>query len=244
MLLHLLATAAVAALASGARLTVAIPPSPLLPAPANLPPSTHATLLGPAGVHHDALLRRDNTVSFPDLPEASYLLTVHSRDYFFPPLRVDVGRSGDAQTIQAWQTFRGNEWDNKGPSYGAGKDELVIEISPSSQKDFYQPRGGFNILGFLKSPMILMGLVSVAFIFGMPYLMENSEWSTCDTFGMTSVLSEMTVDPETKAEFEEMQKKSPLMGSQGAATQLQNFDMSSWLAGKSTGGGAGDARKR
>ena len=40
------------------------------------------------------------------------------------------------------------------------------------------------------------------------------------------------MDPEAKAEFEEMQKKSPLMGSQGAANQLQNFDLAGWMAGK------------
>ena len=42
-----------------------------------------------------------------------------------------------------------------------------------------------------------------------------------------------------KQEFEEMQKKGPLTGSQGAATQLQNFDMAGWLAGKTSGADAG-----
>ena len=78
------------------------------------------------------------------------------------------------QTIQAWQTYRGNEWGNKGPHYGKGKGELRIQVQPNQQKDFYESRGGFNLLGFFKSPMILMGLVSVVFIFGMPYIMDNS----------------------------------------------------------------------
>lgn len=60
-------------------------------------------------------------------------------------------------------------------SYGKGQDDLVIEVKPAGPKSFYQQRGGFNLLGFLKSPMILMGLVSVVFIFGLPYLMDNSE---------------------------------------------------------------------
>jgi ER membrane protein complex subunit 7 len=43
-----------------------------------------------------------------------------------------------------------------------------------------------------------------------------------------------TVDPETKAEFEEMQKKSPIAGAAtNPAQSIQNFDMASWLAGKS-----------
>ena len=40
-----------------------------------------------------------------------------------------------------------------------------------------------------------------------------------------------TVDEETRAEFEEMQKKSPL-ATANPASQLQNFDLASFLAGK------------
>lgn len=173
--------AACAALASAANLTVAVPPSQLLPNPGVLPPSTHAILLGPPGVRLDAPIRRDNTFVFSDLPEASYLLTIHSRDYFFAPLRVDVQQPASAedplQTIEAWQTFRGNEWSNKGPSFGAGKGSLTINVRAGAPKDFYQERGGFSILSFLKSPMILMGLFSVVMIFGMPYLMDSSKYS-------------------------------------------------------------------
>ncbi|CAK4033877.1 ER membrane complex subunit 7 homolog [Lecanosticta acicola] len=210
------------ALTFAARLTISIPGSNLLPNPSELPASTHAVLLGPPGVRYDTSLRRDNSLVFSNLPEASYLLTVHSRDYFFPPLRVDINRTeGEgAQTIDAWQTFRGNEWNNKGPSYGSGKDELSVQIRPSGKKDFYQVRGGFSILSFLKSPMILMALVSVALIFGMPYIMDN-------------------MDPEAKAEFEEMQKKSPLTGS-GASNSLQNFDLAGFLAGRSSTPAAGE----
>ncbi|EME48056.1 hypothetical protein DOTSEDRAFT_167615 [Dothistroma septosporum NZE10] len=220
------------ALSTAARLTVSIASSQLLPNPQTLPSSSHAVLLGPPGVRYDALIRRDDTFVFSDVPDASYLLTIHTRDYHFPPLRVDVEqKEGEsAQTIEAWQTFRGNEWSNKGPSYGAGKEELAVAVQPLGQKDFYQTRGGFSVLSFLKSPMILMGLVSVLLIFGMPYLMEN-------------------MDPEAKAEFEEMQKKSPLVGSQGAANQLQNFDLAAWMAGKKapaaeSSSDGGSARRR
>ena len=172
-------------LASAAKLTISIPPSSALPNPATLPPSTHAVLLGPPGVRFNAPIRRDNTFVFTDLPEASYLLTLHSRDHFFPPFRVDVTRTVAAnkgttdtsyvEKIEVWQTFRGNEWSNKGPSLGSGEGEVTIQVRPSGVKEFYQDRGGFNIMGFLKSPMILMALVSVVMIFGMPYLMENSK---------------------------------------------------------------------
>jgi len=156
LVLKSLAVLAGTSLASAANLTVSIPSSPpLLPNPASLAPSTHAVLIGPPGVQYEAPIRRDNTFIFPDLAEASYLLTVHSRDYFFPPLRVDVTKAADGtqqETVQAWQTFRGNEWSNKGPFYGSGTGGLRIQIQPSSQKNFYQDRGGFNIIDFVKSP--------------------------------------------------------------------------------------------
>jgi len=47
-----------------------------------------------------------------------------------------------------------------------------------------------------------------------------------------------------KQEFEEMQKKGPLTGSGGAANQLQNFDMASWLAGKGSGAESGGGGKK
>ncbi|KAK4967612.1 hypothetical protein LTR28_002426 [Elasticomyces elasticus] len=212
-----------------AHLTISIPASPpVLPNPASLPASTHATLLGPPGVYLDTPLTRRNTFEFSNLTVGSHLLQVYARDYAFSPYRVDVSlaatedgdteRRGTArieqELIQVWQTFRGNEWSNLGPKIVEGTDSVTVEIGPVGRKEFYIQRGGFNVLGMLKSPMILLGLFSVVLIFGMPYLMEN-------------------MDPETKAEFEEMQKKSPLTGSQGAAAQIQNFDLASWMAGKS-----------
>jgi ER membrane protein complex subunit 7 len=171
-----------AGLTTAARLSVSIPPSPpQLPNPATLPASTHAVLLGPPGIRYDVPIRKDNRFVFHSIEEASYLLSIHSRDHVFPPLRIDVSKSeGDAtqQSITAWQTFRGNEWSNKGPQYGTGENALSIEVRPMAQKDFYMERGGFNILSFLKSPMILMSLVSVVMIFGLPKLMENSAYQT------------------------------------------------------------------
>jgi len=61
--------------------------------------------------------------------------------------------------------------------------------------------------------MILMALFSMVVIFGMPYLMDN-------------------MDEETKAEFKEMRNKGVLSGGPTPASQLQNFDLASWMAGK------------
>lgn len=222
-LITLITALSTALLASAARLIISIPPSPPhLPNPSTLPSSTHAVLLGPPGVRYDAPIRRDNTFLFPSLEPGSYLLTVHSRDHFFPPLRLDVSSN---QTLSAWQTFRGNEWSNKGSLYGTAQDALSIEVRPSGVKEFYQERMGFSVVSFLKSPMILMALVSVGMIFGLPYLMDNSEsLIACEAelYGMGEggcVADMCTVDPETKKEFEEMQAKGPISGSNGAASQ-------------------------
>ncbi|KAK3049550.1 hypothetical protein LTR09_009218 [Extremus antarcticus] len=227
LLTTLYALWASAAVASAARLTISVGASPQLPNPASLSASTHAVLLGPPGVRYDVPLRRDNTFLFPDIDSASYLLTVHSRDHQFPPLRIDVEKTEDAasqQTIEAWQTFRGNEWSNKGPSYGSAQNVAKFEVRPYAQKEFYVERGGFNLLSFLKSPMILMSLVSVVMIFGLPKMMEN-------------------MDPEMKAEMEQMtSSKGPPTGADQAASTIQNsvqnFDFAGWMAGKTDSGGS------
>jgi hypothetical protein len=80
--------------------------------------------------------------------------------------------------------------------------------------------------------MILMAVVSMGLMFGMPKLMENSTLpSVCDP--LIPLLTYETVDPEMKEEFEEMQKKGVLgSGSTNTAQQIQNFDLASWMAGK------------
>lgn len=73
-------------------------------------------------------------------------------------------------------------------------------------------------LSFLKNPMILMAVFSGLLMFGMPKLMEN-------------------MDPEMKAEMEEMQKNGVLgSGTTNTAQQIQNFDLASWMAGKTDSG--------
>ncbi|KAF2269002.1 hypothetical protein CC78DRAFT_529620 [Lojkania enalia] len=217
--------ASLATLTSAARFLIHIPSNPLVN-PSILPSSTHATLQS-HGPPITAYLTRSNSFMFQNISAGSYLAMIHCRDYSFEPLRIDVSveealeGSGDKrEVIRAWQTFLGNEWDNKGELRGEGGNGGVIEARPIDAKYYYQERQGFSPLSFLKNPMILMALFSMVLIFGMPYLMEN-------------------MDPETRAEFEEMQKKSPLGGGTGnPAQQIQNFDLASWMAGKTDTGSA------
>ncbi|KAF2432211.1 hypothetical protein EJ08DRAFT_648299 [Tothia fuscella] len=212
------------ALTSAAHLTVSIPSSNLLPNPSILPPSTHATLHA-SGAPLSAPLTRANTFNFAHIPSGSYLLTIHCRDYFFEPLRVDVGNTAQGvEWMNAWQTFRGNEWDNKGerrvevlasanPQGYVDEVKGKVEVRVLGAKDYYQQREGFSVMSLFKNPMILMALFSLVLIVGMPYLLEN-------------------MDPEAKEEFEKMQKSNPIAAN--PATSLQNFDLAGWMAGASS----------
>ncbi|PVH92291.1 hypothetical protein DM02DRAFT_620024 [Periconia macrospinosa] len=211
--------ASLASVASAARFMLHVPATPLVN-PSILPSTTHATLQS-SGPPQDAYITRSNSFNFNNVSVGSYLATVHCRDFAFEPLRIDVtleeaveGSGEKKEVVKAWQTFVGNEWENKGENRGQGGNGLVIEVRPLGLKAFYQERTGFSPLSFLKNPMILMALVSMGLIFGMPYIMEN-------------------MDPEMKAEFEEMQKKGVTGSSTtDTAKQIQNFDLAGWMAGQ------------
>ncbi|THC89680.1 hypothetical protein EYZ11_010877 [Aspergillus tanneri] len=177
-------------------LTITVTPSNQLPNPNSLPAGTHATLTSlPTSRHGEenynavlhpltAPLTRSGTFIFWDLrspkPE-SYLLDIHSAEYVFPPLRVDV--SVDGKVLGIWETFRGNPWENRGAEKFAVTTatsetttevlDVAVEIKPLARRGFYEERAKFSPLALFKNPMILMALVAMGFTFGMPKLMEN-----------------------------------------------------------------------
>jgi hypothetical protein len=117
-------------------LTLQLSLPPHLP---TLPSSTHATL----ATHNltiSAPLRRSNTFQFTNPPSGSYLGEIYCRDYTFQPFRVDVVSESD--TVSVWQTFRGNEWDNKGELLGSGVGTVVVEVKSGGEKGYYEGRGG------------------------------------------------------------------------------------------------------
>ncbi|KAI2632001.1 hypothetical protein GGR54DRAFT_12515 [Hypoxylon sp. NC1633] len=211
-------------------LTLWIPSSQQLPSPHALPATTHATLTS-LGALHDAALTAAGTFAFRNVTPGSYLADVHCATLAFAPLRVDVGGpapvspgegSVPVTVVRAWETYRGNDWNNMGAevprSGGEGGRFAVRALGP---KEYFTERGSFSILGILKNPMILMGLVSMVLFVGMPKLVEN-------------------MDPEMRAEWEEQQKKNPmgsLMGGGQApgANPMGNFDMAAYLAGQGSG---------
>ena len=236
-----------AVLTAAASLRIQIPPSTLLPNPNTLPASTHATLTSGSGPQLKAILRKGNYLEFSDISTTgSHLLDIYSRDYVFAPYRIDVSASSSAdssatQITGAYETYRGTQWSDHGVALTPGghpTEDLTFSAKVLSRKNFYEQRQGFNALSLLKNPMILMGVVALAFTFGMPKLMEN-------------------MDPEMKAEYEEMQKKSPVGaignamqgGGGGGGGPAGGFDLAGFLAGsqaKSTSSstGSGDIRER
>ncbi|KAJ0124912.1 hypothetical protein J7T55_006255 [Diaporthe amygdali] len=225
------------AAAATTTVNLVIPQTNILPNPRSLPPQTHAKL---SSFHFDAsaYLSPANTFAFHNVSEGSYLLDVHSPTHVFAPLRIDVVPvvSGAGQTekdektaklkVNAWETYRGNDWNNKGES-AVVTNGGALEVKVLGSKNFFVERSGFNVLSILKNPMILLGLVSMGIFFGMPYLVDN-------------------MDPEMKKEWEESQKSNPMnslmSGQQGTPNPMGNFDMAAFLAGSSkdsnSGGGS------
>ncbi|PHH64032.1 hypothetical protein CDD81_5137 [Ophiocordyceps australis] len=184
---------------------------PATPSPISLSSRTHATL-STLGTYLSAPLSAHNTIVFRNVTSGSYLVDVHCPSEAYRPLRVDVAQDG---SVTAWDTFRGNEWENLGEVVPVKNGALEVRWMGSRQ--YYLERPGFSVLGILKNPMILMGLVSMLIFIGMPYLMEN-------------------MDPEMKAEFEAQQRKGGPMaammgGNAQAGNPLGDFDMAAFLAG-------------
>jgi ER membrane protein complex subunit 7 len=217
---------------TAATLRVQIPPSNLLPNPNTLPASTHATLTSGTSPQLDAPLRRGSVLEFNNLTTpGSYLLDIFARDFTFAPYRVDITTPEDGTAIieGVWETYRGTRWDDKGPLLGGSSADptnapplqpqiITVSAKVLTKKNFYEDRPGFNPMSLLKNPMILLAIVALGITFGMPKLMEN-------------------MDPEMKAEYEEMQKKSPVSGltramqGQGPASNAAGgFDLASWMA--------------
>lgn len=237
-------------------LTLHLPPTQILTQPQTLPPSTHARLTS-SNTSLTAPFRRNSRFVFPSIPAGSYLCDVWAHEHVFVPMRVDVSKNGG---IEVWQTYRGNEWSNTGEKLGAapgradgsGDVELEVVIGTLSVRDFYEKRGGFNPMSLLSNPMILIGVVAMAMMFGMPKLLENSE---CYAFSsLLAKTNSITVDPEMREEFEKSQASNPLTAAlSGGGGTAGGFDMAGWMAGtndkpsntgKASGAEVGSAKKR
>ena len=68
----------------------------------------------------------------------------------FVPMRVDVrdpvtveaGKKEGKKRVEVWQTFRGNEWSNKGERLGGGEGNVKVNVGVLVERNFYEARGG------------------------------------------------------------------------------------------------------
>lgn len=133
---------ALAQLASAASITLHLPATP---APLTLSPRSHATLTR-LGQRLSAPLSDVHTFVFHNVTAGSYLVDVHCPTDGFMPLRIDVGedKAGDVTTeVQAWETYRGNDWDNKGEalSLRRGSDGSAgFEVRALGKKSYFMER--------------------------------------------------------------------------------------------------------
>jgi hypothetical protein len=128
------------ALSTTTFLTISIPSSPQLPSLSTLPPSTSASLTT-LSTSYTAHINAQSNFVFRNVSAGSYLLSIACASHAFAPLRVDVGLDG---TVEAWRTFRGNEWENRGESVmgigdGNGK---TVEAKVLGAKGYYMERAG------------------------------------------------------------------------------------------------------
>ena len=193
----------VAQLVSAVTLMLQVPPN--IPA---LPPSTAAFLTARNFTLHTPITRAntfifpeissihstDGATSASATKTTSYLLDIACRDYDFAPYGVDVKSNG---IVEIYRVSRGGIEQGEKVTVGDG----AIELRVLKAREFYEKRGGCMLsppigklfrgkgmliiveltvdpLAMLKNPMILIGIVGFAFVIGMPYLMDNSMFSS------------------------------------------------------------------
>lgn len=163
--------------------TLRIPPSHLLPSPHVLPAATRATLttLGRALA---APLSAADTFVFRNVTPGSYLADVHCATHAFVPLRVDVlrpsssspagdddgGEGADAGggagagllRVAAWETYRGNDWGNKGEAAVVSAEGVrggaVVDVRVAGEKGYFMERSKCRGFFFLFPLVLLLSL--------------------------------------------------------------------------------------
>jgi hypothetical protein len=146
--------------ALSASLVLHLPPTTVLTNPQSLPPQTHATLTT-NGTIIRAPFTRASTFLFPSLLPGSYLAEIWTPSYNFVPMRVDVdkvmiqGANGEmvekidynrqggrleGGSVEVWQTFRGNEWSNKGQKLGGGEGVVDVQVQVLKERKLFEER--------------------------------------------------------------------------------------------------------
>ncbi|KAG7450334.1 uncharacterized protein BT62DRAFT_1001172 [Guyanagaster necrorhizus] len=148
--------------------------------------------LGPSKVVLDNGRRSGNVVqdgSFTiyDVPTGTYILSVLTHDFVFDQLRIDVLQDA---IVEVRPYLPGTPLNPPVPN----RLQYPLALTPRTKHKYFVPPDSFNMLGMLKSPMVLMMVFTGAMVLAMPYLMKN-------------------MDPEALEEFKEQQAKVAKMQS-------------------------------
>ncbi|KIY72136.1 hypothetical protein CYLTODRAFT_486539 [Cylindrobasidium torrendii FP15055 ss-10] len=165
--------------------------------------------LGPTRVtldrQYSANIIRNGTFTIYDVPEGVYIFSVLSHDFVFDEMRVDVLADSLVEVRPYALATRLNPPAPRLLSY-------PMMLFPRSRNAYFVQPESFDITSMLKSPMILMMLVTGGLVLGMPYLMKN-------------------MDPEQLEEFKEQQARMAKMQS-----AMTSGDFKSGLSALMTGG--------
>ncbi|KAE9410901.1 hypothetical protein BT96DRAFT_242326 [Gymnopus androsaceus JB14] len=117
---------------------------------------------------------KDGSFAIPNVPSGTYLLSVISHDYIFDQLRIDV----TSEVVEAHPYVPGT------PMNPPSSILLPYPVRLSAQQKFnyFIPLESFNIMGMLKSPMILIMIFGGGLVLGMPYLMKSMDPESLEDF--------------------------------------------------------------
>ncbi|KAF8508118.1 hypothetical protein JB92DRAFT_2955032 [Gautieria morchelliformis] len=114
-------------------------------------------------------VRRDGRFAIPNVDEGTYTLSVVSHDFQFDQLRIDVSTAEPHVSVHAYVPGV--------PLFPAPPVSFIypIVLSARARNSYFARREAFNPLDMLKSPMMLMMLVTGGLLFATPYLMANMD---------------------------------------------------------------------
>lgn len=135
---------------------------------------------------------RNGNFHIPHVPPGTYILTVLSPQHWFDQLRIDVLPSSDLPEVRPYLPGT--------PLYSSTAQHITLpyplHLEPKRKLDFFVPQESFNALALLKSPMVIMMIITAGMALGVPYLMKN-------------------LDPETLKEINEQHQKIAQVQSSG-----------------------------
>lgn len=154
----------------------------------------------------ETYLRSDGSFSFPGITSGTYLLQFETISYLFDgDYRVDVYDDADeGEEIKIHKIFHGHDFNTDlGP-----RQSHPLSVVPVKKAQYIFEREEFSALNMLKSPMMLMSLISLVFVFVLPKMTAS-------------------MDPEMIKGMQEQQQQQP-----NPMEKVQNFDMASYMAEK------------